>query len=442
MGESPLMIRRIRIKHYKSLLEVDVELKPLSVLFGPNAAGKSNFIDALQLLSRIAGSRNLKEAFESPYRGKPMESFSFGDGGLEGLMKQDSVSFQIEADIELSPAVISSVDKEIQDTKWGQSPTHTSDGHRAASFIHHQHLRYRIEVGITPRTGMLHVSDENLVALGRDGEPKSRPRPFVEKQDGQIRLRMEGQSHPTYFDSYLDHAIVSRPHYPPHYPHLTALKKELQSWFFYYFEPRERMRASTGVKEVRHIGLMGEELAAFLNTLQNLDPKQFRAVERAIHSLIPSITGIVTTVNKIGEVELSLVESGVAMPARLLSEGTLRALGLLALSGVKEPPALIGFEEPENGVHPRRIRDVAKILENRAASGDTQLIVTTHSSILSDHLDPSCLFVCQKRGQSTTIEPFQMWGPLSKQSGIEQGLDEGSEELLVSQRIMRGDFDA
>ena len=105
------MIRRIHIQRYKSLRDVKVALQPLSVLFGPNAAGKSNFIDALQLLSRIAGSRSLKEAFEPPYRGKPMESFSFDETGLEGLMKKESVSFQIEADIELSPAVIAAAPK-------------------------------------------------------------------------------------------------------------------------------------------------------------------------------------------------------------------------------------------------------------------------------------------------------------------------------------------
>jgi predicted ATPase len=253
---------------------------------------------------------------------------------------------------------------------------------------------------------------------------------------------MEGQSHPTYFDQYLDHAIVSRPHYAPHYPHLTALKKELQSWFFYYFEPRERMRAPTSVKEVRHIGSMGEELAAFLNTLNSLDPRQFKAVEKALHSLIPSITGIRTEVNKVGEVELSLMEGDVAMPARVLSEGTLRALGLLALSGVKEPPAVVGFEEPENGVHPRRIRDIAKILESRAESGDTQLIVTTHSPILPDHIPNESLFVCQKKNTGTIIEPFSVWGPLARRSGIDNALEEEAEPVPVSQRMLRGDFDA
>ena len=436
------MIRRIHIQRYKSLRDVDVVLKPLSVLFGPNAAGKSNFIDVLQLLSRIAGSRSLKEALDPPYRGKPMESFSFDETGLEGLLLKESVSFQIEADIELSPKVIDAVNKEILEARRGQSDANGTDSRKPLSFIHHNNLRYRIEIGISPRTGVLHIADEYLAALGRDGEPKSRPQPFLERKNDRIHLRMEGQSHPTYFDRFLDHAILSRPHYAPHYPHLTALKKELQSWFFYYFEPRERMRAPTSVKEVRHIGLMGEELAAFLNTLRNLDPPQFRAVEKAVHTLIPFITGIRTEVNKVGEVELSLMEGAVAMPARVLSEGTLRVLGLLALSGVKEPPALVGFEEPENGVHPRRMRDIAKILESRAESGDTQLIVTTHSPILPDHIPDESLFVCQKRNGATMIEPFSIWGPLGRRPEIDTALEEDTEQLPVSQRVLRGDFDA
>lgn len=435
------MIRRIRIKGYKSLREVDVRLRQLSLLFGPNAAGKSNFLDALQLLSRIVGTRSLKEAFEPPYRGKPLESFSFDEGGIDGLRNRKSASFLFEVDVDLSPAVIDSVNREIAATRHGVGADETGAGQKRASFIHHRHLRYRIEVEIAPASGLLRVSDEYVAPLGQTGEPKARPQAFLERSGNRIHLRMEGQSHPTYFDRYLDHSIVSRPHYPPHYPHLTALKRELQSWFFYYFEPRERMRAPTSVKEVRHIGLMGEDLAAFLNTLGSLDSRQFQAVEKAVHSLIPSITGIRTEVNKLGEVELSLLEGRVAMPARVVSEGTLRVLGLLALSGVKEPPAVIGFEEPENGVHPRRIRDIAKLLVGRAGSGDTQLIVTTHSPILPDHIPDEDLFACRKVDGATVIEPFGCWGPLGRRPEIDDVLDERSEHLSVSQRMLRGDFD-
>ncbi len=75
------MIRRVHIAGYKSLRNVDIQLRPLTVLFGPNSAGKSNFLDALQLLSRVASSRTLSEAFEPPYRGTPLESFSSGRVG-------------------------------------------------------------------------------------------------------------------------------------------------------------------------------------------------------------------------------------------------------------------------------------------------------------------------------------------------------------------------
>jgi predicted ATPase len=70
-------------------------------------------------------------------------------------------------------------------------------------------------------------------------------------------------------------------------------------------------------------------------------------------------------------------------------------LGLLAIGGAKEPPTMVAFEEPENGIHPRRIQLVAKLLETRSAVGETQLIVTTHSPILPDLLPNEALFVCR-----------------------------------------------
>lgn len=90
------MLKRIRIKGYKSLTALEVGLEPLTVLFGPNAAGKSNFLDALQLLSKLGTSRTLKEAFDPPYRGKPLESFTIGSRGIKGLLEQEMLSFCID----------------------------------------------------------------------------------------------------------------------------------------------------------------------------------------------------------------------------------------------------------------------------------------------------------------------------------------------------------
>jgi predicted ATPase len=253
---------------------------------------------------------------------------------------------------------------------------------------------------------------------------------------------MEGQAHPLYYERYLDYSILSRSHYPPHYPHLIAMQRELTNWLTFYLEPREQMRLPNPVKAVHNIGSMGEDLAAFLNTLQVLNTQQFESVEKSLHAMIPSITGIEVSVNELGEVELNLHEGEKRISARLLSEGTLRILGLLALLGAETPPTLIGFEEPENGVHPRRIQRVARFLETRMLLEDVQFIVTTHSSLLPDLVPPESLYVCRKVNGNTEIEPFKMMhvGPLWKKSEIEVALDD-EDAVSPSERILRGDFD-
>jgi len=435
------MLKRIKIQGYKSLVDVEVHLNPLSLLFGPNAAGKSNFLDALQLLSRITTSRTLKDAFEPPYRGKPLESFTFGDHGIKGLLGQETASFSIEADVELSGSIVETVNRQIREMKKSKPPNGEVEAdEKAQSFVREKSLRYRIEIEILPKSGILRVADEYLAALNTRGEISGKRSPFLEKIQKRLHLRMEGQAHPTYYERYLDHSILSSPLYPPHYPHLVAMRQELSRWFFFYFEPRERMRAPSSVKEVHHIGLMGEELASFLNTLRALDEPQFRAVEKALRMIIPTVTHIDVGVNDLGEVELKLVEGKTPIPSRVLSEGTLRILGLLALGGAKDPPSLIGFEEPENGIHPRRIRMIADLLKNRALTGETQLIVTTHSPILPEMFSDENLFVCSKEDRRTIIQPFSTWGVLKRRDSIGEALD--AEELSVSDRILRGDFDA
>ena len=437
------MIKRLKVKGYKSLKDVEVRFEPLNIIFGPNAAGKSNFLDALQLLSRMATSRTLKDAFEPPYRGKPLESFSFEEDGIKGLLGHDTLSFIMEADVEISETVAAAVSRQIREMRKGKaSDTSTSLKQDKQSFVREKNLRYRIQIEIMPRSGMLRVADEYLAALTADGAISRKRAPFLEKIKNRLHLRMEGQAHPTYYDLYLDHSVLSMPLYPPHYPHVIAIRQELASWFFFYFEPRERMRAPSAVKEVRHIGLMGEDLASFLNTLRAFDEPQFKAVEKALHMIIPNINGIDVSVNDLGEVELKLLEGKTPIPSRVLSEGTLRILGLLALGGAKEPPALIGFEEPENGIHPRRIRMVADLLKNRVATGETQLIVTTHSPILPDMLSNEDLFICRKEKGQTVIQAFkslELW----RERAIRDALDaEEYVEPSVSERIMRGDFDA
>ena len=409
------MLKRIKIQGYKSLSDLEVHLEHLAVLVGPNASGKSNFLDVLQLLSRITTHRTLKDAFAPPYRGRPLESFAFGEEGIESLLVQETVSFSIEVDIRLSARIIEKVNRQIQEMR-GTPPDIDESVSKRLPPVREENLRYRIVLDMLPRLGILRVADEYLAALNIDGELNRRRKPFLEQIENRLHLRMEGQARPTHYERYLDYSILSMSHYPPHYPHLVAIQQELASWFTFYLEPRERMRLPNPVKEVHQIGLMGEDLAAFLNTLQGLNRQQFESVEKSLHAMIPSITGIDVSINKLGEVELALREGVKRVSARVLSDGTLRILGLLALVAAKEPPTLIGFEEPENGVHPRRMQRIARFLETRMHLEDIQFIVTTHSSLLADLVPLESLYVCRKVNGNTEIEPFTMMhiGPLWK----------------------------
>ena len=434
------MLTRVHIKGYKSLQNVEVKLSPLALLFGANASGKSNFLDALQLLSKMASSRTLNEAFDPPYRGKPLESFTLGDGGIRGLMERERLTFSIEADLRLSDAVVAAVNRQIREMRHPGGGAETAGGGSAR--VRERNLRYRIEIEMIPRSGFLRVADEYLAALNNRGEPTGKRKPFIERQDEKIHLRLEGQAHPIHYERHLDRTILSMPHYPPHYPHLTAARRELESWLFFYFEPRERMRAASPVKEVRHIGLMGEELASYLNTLRAHNPRQFQTVEKALHLMLPNVDGIEIDVNDIGEVELRLKENGIAIPARVLSEGTLRLLGLLSLAGASDAPSLVGFEEPETGVHPGRISLIAEMLKTSRYIGESQYVVTTHSPILPDLIPDESLFVAQQSQHCTQISPFTDWGPLGRKKRTDKPIGDRKEWLPVSKRILRGDFDA
>ena len=145
------MLDRVHIKGYKSLCDVEVALSPLTLLFGPNAAGKSNFLDSRQLLSKLATSQTLNEAFDPPYRGKPLESFTLGEMGLKGLLEQERLVFSIEADLHLSDTVVNAVNRQIQEMRRPSGSGSMESTGNSSARVRERSLRYRVEIEMLPR---------------------------------------------------------------------------------------------------------------------------------------------------------------------------------------------------------------------------------------------------------------------------------------------------
>ena len=100
-------------------------------------------------------------------------------------------------------------------------------------------------------------------------------------------------------------------------------------------------------------------------------------------------------------------ESGYAIPATRLSDGTLRYLCLLAILCDPSPPPLVCIEEPELGLHPDILPTIARLL--REAAAKTQLVVTTHSDILVDELSetPESVVVCERSDGRTNMKRLE-----------------------------------
>ncbi len=208
------MIHRVKIQGYKSLRDVEVRLQPLTVVFGPNAAGKSNLLDALALLSRMVTSRTIREAFER-HRGTPLEAFHYDSTGVKGLLQKERAQFSIEVDVELSDFVVREVERRIYELRRGLEAGYEETG--APRRILERFLRYRVVVETVPQSGVLRVLEERLVALtagGQEKEPHAR-KPFIYRADDRLRLRMEGQARPTEHPIGLDYTLISQPLYPP-----------------------------------------------------------------------------------------------------------------------------------------------------------------------------------------------------------------------------------
>jgi predicted ATPase len=53
MKDSPVFLEKIHVENFLSLHDVELPLKPLTILVGPNASGKSNVLRALRLIKRM-----------------------------------------------------------------------------------------------------------------------------------------------------------------------------------------------------------------------------------------------------------------------------------------------------------------------------------------------------------------------------------------------------
>jgi predicted ATPase len=229
---------------------------------------------------------------------------------------------------------------------------------------------------------------------GRKGPPQRNPVGFIEKTILSLTTSVE-------------------------YPTIYAAKREMLGWQFLQLNP-EALRSPSNSFSPSVLSANGDNLATVINDLALSEDFFVTDISRDLTNFIPGIAQI--SVKRLEGENLFIIQAttqeGTILSSRVLSDGTLRLLALIVLKNDPRHHGVLCFEEPENGVHPLRLkrivdllRDLSTDLNNPDADAPRQVLVNTHSPSLIPHLMEHELAYVETRHQNnqrfTKITPVR-----------------------------------
>jgi predicted ATPase len=351
------MITKLRIKNFKALRDVEIDLTPIHVLIGPNDSGKTSILDALAALCRSV-DHTLADAFLGSWKGA--ELVSRGKFGS---------SVMIGADIEDGPVT-----------------------------------GYEVHVLFAERTR--HAIAERELIRTREAEIQLRS----DVVETCVRRQMEPPAPPN-----------------PHSAELQLVGQLLRGAQYYRWDPRFlALPVAPDTKRSFRMEANGFGLALCLDNILGDNPDRFLQLQRRLTEIFPHITSMKLSpesayragvddpdrVTMLQEADgkglyFKLRISDHWVPASQVSDGVLLVLAYLAILYLPEDkrPRVLLVEEPENGIHPKRLRDVLGVLrELIQEQSHTQVLLTTHSPYALDLFKPEEVTLCtmQDNGEVRT----------------------------------------
>lgn len=157
----------------------------------------------------------------------------------------------------------------------------------------------------------------------------------------------------------------------------------------------------------------GANLPALLDYLLRLDRDRFDSLVVAMRGLVSGLEniGIRTPDERTRRIEL-VIDGGLKIDGESASAGLRFLLFFVGLAFHPTPPKTILIEEPETGIHPKRLADVMNLLreitQGKHGGNAAQIILTTHSPYLLDlvNLDTDQVLVFKRNDDgSRTAEP-------------------------------------
>ncbi len=328
------MLSKLRVQHYKSLFDTEIDLEPLTVFIGPNGSGKSNICEALAVLSDFIQRLITKgdNFFVKDFFAQSLHAISRSPQNIESKFwhgKSDYFSFDIGLLI-------------IPETAF-------SDGRLIPNLsIYFDYLQQAvsIKVDINNSTGL---------------------------QNTTTNLRQ-------FLVNY-------------YYPN-SSLDNSLKKVSIYDFSPIALSSNTGNSQSTNSMDRSGEGIADTLADILLTNRDRFNELEERLTRLVPNIKRISLLRTQHQSFSLELIDkySEHHIPASDISDGTLRILGFLTALYQENTPSIICFEEIENGIHPwllHKIVELLKIVSTEGITGNpVQVLITTHSPVLLNYVEP------------------------------------------------------
>ena len=188
------------------------------------------------------------------------------------------------------------------------------------------------------------------------------------------------------------------------------VRAHLARWRVYHFHDTSgssAMKKTADVNDNKYLRPDGANLAAFLYWLREQQTASYQLIRRTVQRVAPFFDDFSLEPQKLNPKNILLEwrhkSSEQYFDASSFSDGTLRfvALATLFLQPAEYRPSVILVDEPELGLHPLAIELLAAMI--RTASTETQIIVSTQSSLLLDHFEPEEVLVADRVGGGTDL---------------------------------------
>lgn len=387
----------IRIQNYKSINDITLYLSDVNLLIGPNNSGKSNILSALKLFSDYIYFLNKNEY---PSDSEFVKGITYLSGDQYG---------EIYAPINFTVRFIGD-----------NLPFYILNIYIEPDFDYDRHeIRHSFVISKSIEFSNLADIFENSVYVEFDG------------------LSMENyQSLFSFSPSKLFNKTVnifngSNQNTNQAFLFRNALISNFSDSSIYNVQVEKLKSPARLTTNEDSVFPDGSNIVSFIDSMRDTNPKIIREIEKDLFRFtkefesirlikVPNNINLDATFKKLGLAD----KDDNTFWSDQLSEGVLYFLALLAIIHQPNPPHLFMLEEPEKGVHPRRIKEIIELIFQIAKDKNIRIILTTHSPFVVDEFAdvPEGVHIVDKIDKSTQVKNLKR-DFIDKEEGKEDKID-------------------